>query len=107
MAFKGDTVKLQDAVSMTATRQSSAADVGQYTHWSMTFVWTDSPVGICTIETSPNLIDWMTINGTSQATGGTSGSLTVNYQGAGHRYLRAVYTYTSGSGSLTAYLTAK
>ena len=107
MAFKGDTVKLQDAVSMAATVQSSAADVGQFIHWSMTFVWTGSPVGICTIETSPNSTDWVTLNGSSQATGGSTGSLTVNQPGSGHRYLRAVYTFTSGTGSLTTYLTGK
>lgn len=107
MSFKGDTVKLQDAVAMTSTSQSTAADAGPFNNWSMSFVWTGTPTGTVTVETSPNGTNWVTLSGSSQATGGAAGSFTVNQSGSGHRYIRGVYTFTSGTGSITTYFTGK
>ena len=107
MSFKGDTVKLQDAVSMAATSQSTAADAGPFTNWTMSFVWTGTPTGTLTVETSPNNTDWVTLTGSSQATSGAAGSFTVNQSGSGHRYIRGVYTRTSGTGAITTYFTGK
>ena len=86
---------------------SSAIDAGLTTIWSMVFVWDGTPTGTVKVQVSPDTVTWTDLPGSSQNTSGSAGSHTVNYAGSGHRYLRASFTLSGGSGNLTVKWTGK
>lgn len=105
MAYVGNTYKIIDASSMGSSIDGEAIDVGTLKNWSCHFIWTGTPTGSVSVQSSPNGTNWVTISGSQQTTQGNSGSHLINFSGNGYRYIRPVYTYSSGSGSLTAYIT--
>jgi hypothetical protein len=101
----GNTYQL--ASDMTATGVTSVTDAGQVTVWSMVFIWTGTPTGAVKVQASPDQTTWTDLPGSSQVTGGTDGSHTVNYSGSGHRYLRGSLDLSSGTISLAVKWTGK
>lgn len=63
-------------------------------------VWTGSPVGSLVLQASIDQSQWNTIGGSTQSVSG-AGSVLYNIEDMGFPYMRAVYTKTSGTGSLT------
>ncbi len=69
-------------------------------------VYTGSPVGTLKLQGSIGGTSWSDISGSSTAIT-TSGDVLYNITDIGYRYIRAVYTKTSGTGSLTVEINAK
>lgn len=104
MFYPGNT---QTILSTSVTANSEPVDAGIAQTWSMVFIWTGTPTGTVKVQVSPDNSTWTDLPSSSQATGGSAGSHTVNFSGSGHRYLRAAYTLSSGSGDLTVKWTGK
>ncbi len=105
--------KLASAVSMAATVTSSVADLKFLDDASVQFIWYSgaTPVGAINLQGSNEVVDsftsvasWTDLSTSiytgSVALSGNTGSYLYNIPTAGFRWLRAVYTRTSGSGSL-------
>jgi hypothetical protein len=102
---QGNTYKVLDGVSMSTSQESSAVDVSLFRNWSCHFSWSGTPVGSLSVDTSPDGTYWTTISGSQRATGGLDGSHVVNFAGSGFRFIKTSFARTSGSGSLTAFVT--
>lgn len=111
--------KIIDAVSMAASVTSSIAPIQEQDNIGVQLHWTGSPVGAFTIEVSMDhkqdsqgnvqvAGNWisLTLDPTITASGsGDDAYIDLNQLSA--PYVRVVYTRTSGTGSLTAYITGK
>jgi hypothetical protein len=104
MFYPGDT---RTILTTSDSANSESVDAGLSVTWSMVFKWTGTVVGTTKVQVSPDTVEWTDLPGSSQVTGGAAGSHTVNYSGSGHRYLRASYNLTSGTGTLTVQWTGK
>lgn len=91
---------LVNAVSMATSITSSVQGMQNYHFIYIQAVFTGSPVGTFTIQSSNDQTNWDTISGSSVAIS-AAGSQSWNICNIGYPYLRVVYTRTSGSGSLT------
>jgi hypothetical protein len=74
--------------------------------FSIQAVWTGSPVGTLSLQSSADGVNWDTIANSSQAING-AGHFTWNYTGAFFPYVQLVYSKTSGTGTLNATLSYK
>ncbi len=102
------------AVSMGASINSSAADCGASPHYSFHSVWSagTSPIGTLNLQASndgvtdgASVTTWTDVpvsvyTGSVAVTGNTGSSL-INAFNAGYKWCRAVYTRTSGTGTIT------
>jgi hypothetical protein len=104
---------LGSSVSMAATFNSSVADTGESPNFSVHAVWSggSSPIGALNLQGSNDktvdhnsVSHWTDLNTNiyigSIAVSGTSGSYLFNIANGGFKWLRAVYTRTSGSGTM-------
>lgn len=114
------------ACSMAGNCTSIGLDLNQMTQASIEAVFTGSPTGTLTIQVSAdnvspcnqgqancvtynpggNVVNWVTYTGSSEPVA-SSGNFLYNLGFAGYRWLRLVYTASSGSGSLSATYNAK
>ncbi len=99
--------KAFDEVSLASNQLSNIIDLGEADCFACHFVWTDAPVG--TVDTyasnSEDPDDFVRID--YMSTAGTPGSHLLNVPKFAWRYIKIGYTKTSGSGTLTAYVSAK
>jgi hypothetical protein len=102
---KGTTYRVIDTTSMANSITGTATDVGLLHNWVCHFVWTGTPTGSVEVQASIDNTSWTTLTGSQQSTQGEAGTHIVNFSGSGHRYIRPVYTRSSGSGTLDVYLT--
>ncbi len=93
------------AVSLAASFDATGTLVDDNESTSIQFVWSDgsSPVGTVKLQISNDLKDkvadvtnWTDVTGSSSAVSGNSGSIAWNVDHA-YRFIRMVYTRTSGS----------
>lgn len=104
---------LASAVSMGATVNSSVADLRDIDNASVQFIWYSgsTPVGAVNIQGSNQVVSSATsvaswtdlstsIYAGSAAVSGNTGSVLFNLANTGYRWIRAVYTRTSGSGTI-------
>lgn len=102
-----------------ASCTSIGLDINQLTSYAVQAVFTGAPVGTLTLEissddvlvvpgTNPaaNVTHWTTYTGSSQAVA-AAGSFMWNVFPAGYRWMRMVYTKTSGTGSLSSTFNGK
>lgn len=106
-------------VAMTANANSLPVFMKQEFMASLQAVWTGSPVGNFTIETTldeghvnpdgtvSGLVNWDTYTGSSQAAGGSTGVFTWRLTSVPDRWVRLHYAFTSGSGTVNARFQAK
>ena len=73
---------------------------------SMQDVWTGTPTGIIDMEVSNNNEDWTKVNINGDNPSGSADSSVLELE-TGARYVRAVYTATSGSGTLSVHYSLK
>ena len=118
--------KALDAVSLTADRASVTTNIALMDNISVHIKCGAGATGEFFVQGSnvsdyngvhnygPGPSDWVTIpfvdSSGSAVTFAVSGSATdflANAQGLAFTYLRVIYTYTSGSGTATAYVTGK
>jgi len=109
-----------NGVSMTTNRTSTPVHIQYTDNVGIQFVWTGSPTGTFGVDVSntATLNQDGTISGgtwtslvllspnTPQATG-SAGNGYIDLSQLSAAFVRATYTYSSGSGTLTATLTAK
>lgn len=112
---------IMSSVSLGADATSTIVPMKVEWMVSIQAVWTGSPVGNFTIETSddagatlpdgyPNpasISNWTTYSGSSQAAGGGSGSFVWRITACPDRWVRLKYTRSSGTGSVSARFNAK
>lgn len=98
--------KIINAVSMGATYTSSSVQLLNYDNFSVQFSFTDAPVGTLKIQSSNDDSTWDDVADASYAVS-AAGSVMFNMVEQEYSYFRAVYTRTSGTGTLNAYCTLK
>jgi hypothetical protein len=97
--------KILNAVPMTANITSEIVDVAEVSGFAVHAIWTGAPVGNIDVCGSNDGVNFVSIN--TQATAGTSGQLLLNEEMQHYRYMWVEYAFTSGTGSLTCYVSAK
>lgn len=107
--------------SMAADVESNGIDVNQMVAGSIQAVWTGAtadgtiglevsndivPVGPTQANSSANVVNWSTYTGSTQTVAG-DGNFLWNMNLMGFRWVRLVYTFSSGTGTLNATFVAK
>lgn len=98
---------------------SKGIDLNQQYVYAIQAVWTGSPVGTLKIQVSndivpdgvggdqaSNVVNWTDYTNSSQSISG-AGNFVWNVLEAGYRWVRLVYTKTSGSGTINAVFSGK
>lgn len=98
---------------MTGNINSTAININQIVVFAMQAIWTGSPVGTLAIQgsndyvaTAADVVNWSTLSNT-QVTVNGAGNFLWNATEMGMYWVRLVYTFTSGSGTLTANFVGK
>ena len=93
--------QMASAQNAGATLQSVPLDLGDFTNYAVQVDFSSATLnGALTLESSLDKLIWTIVSGSSQAV--TSGAPHLWSSAiAGYRYVRAVWTYTSGAGTLT------
>ena len=92
------------SVNLTSSINSAQISVIGWTNFSLMLKWTGTPTGTFKLQASNDfqtVEDWEDVTGSSYAVAGAAGQLVFNYDTAPFRWIRIVYTATSGSGTLT------
>ena len=93
--------------SMTSSSNSAAQDVGLYQGYAIQAVWTGTPTGTLKLQATVNGTDWSDIAGTSTSLTGSASSWLWNVTDILYESVRLVYTASSGTGTLNAYISKK
>lgn len=106
-------------VSMTASSTSDIILIKQEYMIAVQAVWTGTPAGNFTIETSCDagaldpqtgailITNWVTYTSSTQAAGGGSGSFVWRFNSIPDAWMRLKYTASSSTGTLNARFNAK
>lgn len=118
--MKFDQTVLISAGDMSGNLTSNGIDLQQLGMGAIQAVWTGAPTGtlilqvscdivLASLGTNPsaNVTHWSDYTSTSQALTGSAGDFTWNFYPSGYRWIRLKYTFTSGSGALTATFNGK
>ncbi len=97
--------KIFDNVDMSDDLEGEIIDLAEAKGYAAHFIWTDAPIGFVSTAGSNDGINFVIID--TQATSGESGQHLLNVENSNYRYVKLSFTFDSGSGSLTAYLSAK
>lgn len=97
--------KAFNATAMTGNLTSKVYDISTLGGFCVHQIWTGTPVGNLLISASNDGINFDAIN--SQAAGGVAGQNLLNVERAHYCYIQVTYTFTSGTGSLTCYVSGK
>ncbi len=103
--------------SLGADYHSPTIPGHQLLNGSIQLIWTGSPVGNFNVQGSnqvtnqvdgTDVTDWTTLSGSTEAAGGIADSFIYNFVPVCWQWIRIIYTYTSGTGTLqgTYYLTS-
>jgi hypothetical protein len=91
---------------MEADLEGSAKEVKEAVRGSIQFIWTGTaPTGTGRVQGSNNGTNWDDIS--TFALSGNSGNELVNLESIGYAYLRAFFTFSSGTGTLNAIVCTK
>lgn len=90
---------------MSGNLSSSIIDISEVTGYCVHAIWSGAPVGNLLIEGSNDSSNFVAVN--TQATGGASGQHLLNVEKIHYRYLRVRFSFTSGTGTLNCYISAK
>lgn len=97
--------QLFNAEVMGSNLTSEVIDISELTGFAIHSIWTGSPVGNLLVQGSNDGTNFYTID--THAAGGALGQHIYNAAGQHYRYVRLAYTYTSGTGALTSYISGK
>lgn len=99
---------LFNAISVAVSNASSILDVKEALSMVVQVSWSgSSPLGTILIQGSCDGTIFTTISGGSVAVTGNTGSALINVTEKGISHLQAVYTTTSGTGTITVVVNAK
>lgn len=115
------TISSSGAMASTNTITSNAIPVDQLWGFAIQAVWTGTPTGTIKLQASSDspvgdnaiadpsstITNWSDISNSSYSITGAAGNYMWNFSGCGFRFVRVSYTNASGSGTLTAKLSAK
>jgi len=93
------------STSLASSMSSSEVFVERCTSYSIQIVWTGTPVGEFKLQGSLDSgapTNWTDITGSEESVS-AAGDLLWNATGVGYKWVRLVFTSTSGSGTLTVY----
>lgn len=112
-------IQIVSSASMVGNINSNGVDLQQLNLESISAVYTGAPVGSIKIQVSndivpvapgsnpsANVVNWSDYTGSPSAVS-AAGNVTYNLTFAGYRWVRLVYTFTSGTGTLNVYFTGK
>jgi hypothetical protein len=102
MQVANDTLIPNGPVSLTTSWASEALLLDKIYMASISLVFSGTPSGGFTVQCSndkSNPINWTTIDGSLQNIT-AAGDHTYNIEDMGFKYIRVVYTYSGGSGTL-------
>jgi len=91
--------------SLSSTVSSDIVDLAETLGYAIHAIWTGAPVGDISVQGGNDGINFVEID--SVATGGVSGQHLLNVEKHHYRYVRIQYISTSGTGSLTLYISGK
>lgn len=98
--------QLVDAESMGASITSDSQQLIQEVVCCVQAVFTGSPVGSIKLQISNDSSNWTDYTGSATSIS-AAGDVAWNLSNIGYRYLRVVYTRTSGTGSLSVTVSGK
>lgn len=93
------------ASAMTGNLFSNVIDLSETTGYALHAIWSGSPVGIISAGGSDDGVNFVSV--ASNSTAGAAGQYLLNVEKIHYRYVQISYTFTSGTGSLTAYVSAR
>lgn len=92
----------------TATVTSSTTDIRFLDNIAVELVWTGTPTGTFDFQGSLDNSNFVSVSvSPAIAATGAADKALVNFEGLAFAYFRVVYTKTSGTGTLTAYICGK
>jgi len=95
-----------DGTDLSTDIASNAINVARCIAYSIQIVFTGSPTGEFKLQGSldddGDPTNWTDITGSEESVT-AAGDLLWNAQGVGYKYVRLVYTSTSGTGTMTVY----
>lgn len=95
------------AGNMGGTLTSVAFDISEINNYAVQFSWTGStPIGTVNVLISCDGVGFDLLS-TAKNLSGNSGTLIVKDSNAGYKFIKAVFTYGSGSGTLNASISGK
>lgn len=96
--------KIIDAGNMGGNLTSVTLDVSEIRQMGIQEIYSGSPTGSLVIQSSNDGSNWFTEDTNSIS---SSGNKMVKLTNIGYKYIRATYTASGGSGSLTIYAAGK
>lgn len=94
-----------DGETMDEDITSTVVDISEITCFAVHSVWTGTPAGNIIVQVSNDNSNWFAID--TQAAGGAASNDMVNVSGAGYKYVRVFYDFSSSTGTLTTYICGK
>ncbi len=107
--FNKPVIGLTSSVSgaMTANISSVITNIQEASGYCVQAVYTGSPVGTIQILASNDGVNFVPAPGTSPTAVSGAGSFMFNVDGIHYGFIQVLYTFTSGTGALTASVSAK
>lgn len=93
------------AVSMVANIDSGWIDLSDVNGYCVHAIWVGAPVGNVVIQASLDKTNTKDLSTT--AGGGADGAVFSNVDGVHYPFIKVIYSYTSGTGSLTVNISGK
>lgn len=97
---------MQEATSMATTITGSSFNIATYGTVAVQAVYSGSPNGTLKLQCSNDNSNWSDISGASSSVS-SAGNTVFNLTDAGYAFIRLIYTFVSGSGSLSATVNGK
>ena len=95
----------QISTAMASSINGPDINVNLYQDFSVMIKWTGTPTGTfklqCSNDVGDSVTDWEDVPGSSLAVAGAAGQQVYNYTRAPFRWVRLVWTASSGSGTFT------
>lgn len=92
---------------MSGNLASKVYDISEVNNYAVQFVWAGTtPVGTINVLISNDGINFDLL-ATAVAVGGNTGNKVIKDSNCGYKYIKAVFTFTSGIGTLNASISGK
>ena len=103
------TIDIFSSADMSGTLTSQSVPVQYESNIGIQLVFTGSPTGTFTVQASNDNLNWetMTFSEGAISASGSGSSHALSVKGFGFKWIRVVYTFSSGTGVLNGNLTAK
>lgn len=96
--------KVLDAVSMASNQTSDTFELNDASGYCVHSIFTGAPVGSLIVEASNDGTNFVAEDTHAVS---AAGQRLYNKDGAYYKYVRVRYSFTSGTGSLTSYVSSK